>query len=232
MGENHEKTKEFFKNSIKIKINYKKFNVMSQSNNNIDSNPKNIIGRLEILEALKVIIDIQFIKRINQCKNNFTWLILLDDCVQASAIYNKSIEIHGITVLLESPDDDYINHTYKVMWMPPAFPVRLAADSLCGKDGTIMEIKELMVKEEQYKKIGTGVYNITIRYPFANKIDLCSLTGVKNIAGQKIFIIRYGEEVRCLFCNNPGHEKKNCEKLKLKCPTCNKKDMINVHMPQ
>jgi hypothetical protein len=123
MGENHEKTKEFFKNSIKIKKNYKKFNVMSQSNNNIDSNPKNIIGRLEILEALKVIIDIQFVKRINQCKNNFTWLILLDDCVQASAIYNKSIEIHGITVLLESPDDDYINHTYKVMWMPPAFPV-------------------------------------------------------------------------------------------------------------
>ena len=32
-----------------------------------------------------------------------------------------------------------------------SFTVRLVDDSLCGKDGTIMDTKELMIQEEQYK---------------------------------------------------------------------------------
>jgi hypothetical protein len=47
------------------------------------------------------------------------------------------------------------------------------------------------------------------------------LTGKKQIDDKTtIFIIRFGEEKRCLYCNDYGHIKKDCAVYKKSCTKC------------
>ena len=92
---------------------------------------------------------------------------------------------------------------------------------LCAKIGKIKNIK--MLKDSD--GIGTGIYNISIEYPLnqTKEINFQELTGRKKFFNEISFITCYGDDVRCIYCEQFGHKKIDCAKYKLICPSCNKR---------
>jgi hypothetical protein len=177
-------SKSFFKDTIKIVFQ-----------------PKDglVIPRKEIVDGLRIFDDLSIsnIKRITQFKNNYTWLITIED-YDISTIMSKSIYIHEQLVKIESPyesahNDSGVLYTFKIMYAPPNFPLDKIEEHLKCGTGKLIRNKEVFVNEPGYETIGCGIYNITIKYALNAIPDMLKIVGMKVICGQKILITRYGK---------------------------------------
>ena len=54
-------------------------------------------------------------------------------------------------------------------------------------------------------------------------VDFFSITGEKQAFGETIFITRYGDPTRCVYCEEFGHKKSDCKKYQLICKECGKR---------
>lgn len=206
----YENLKKLFSNCIKIKF---------------DSKEKILICRKDILDGLKSIDIFKFesIERISQYKNNYTWIISFNNLAKADNFIGKQITILNKQVTIEHPVDEFDYQTFKIMWLPPRMSPAVVSKYLEANAGETILIKEIIVKDNCYGNIATGIYNITIKYPLIKSLLYETLTGVKFISGQKLFISRYGEPPKCFFCQSTSHMKEHCEKFKLICKDCGKR---------
>lgn len=83
-----------------------------------------------------------------------------------------------------------------------------------------MSAKQIFCKLDGYQSIGTGIYNITIKYLKEKEHLIKNNTGVVILNGQKLFITRYGDKEICLYCKQEGHKKSSCEKFNTVCTDC------------
>jgi hypothetical protein len=135
---------------------------------------------------------------------------------------NREITISNKTAKLQSPFN-HVFRTFKAMYMPTHFPIHDLAKSLEGGIGKMVSIREIMCKDKDMEHIGCGIYNITIKYPQELASFAERNVGLRTFNNFKILITLYGDLPLCLFCNEKGHIKNQCEKFKTICPTCNKR---------
>lgn len=203
----------YFKNCIKIQF---------------EPDIKRIIFRKDIIEGLMELnnMQLQFIEKITQFKNNHTWLIALSIATQAENYYNSKIEVCGIACLIKPPLDEYTFYCYKIMWMPPRFPLSAVENYLESTYGKLVSTKQIFCKEPGYESIGTGIFNITIKYPKEKVHLITNNTGIVDLNGQKLLITRYGDKQLCLYCKQEGHKKAQCEKFNSICKECGQRGHI------
>jgi hypothetical protein len=197
--------KEMYKNCVKIQFNR-----------------EDNITRAQIVKTLQLLKKIEALEKVIQFKNKNTWLLKYNDQYDISTMINEEHSVNNVKIKFESPFEESETHTFKISWLPPGISTSYVVEKLCSKVGKLISTKEIMYEEEGLK-FGTGIFNVTIKYPKDHGVDLTQLTGVRAIFGQKVFVTRYGEGVRCLFCNEFGHIKMACPKYSLICPTCNKR---------
>ncbi len=160
------------------------------------------------------------IQRIQKYESKTNWFILFSSKIKAADLYNKNIMINGKVYTLLPPQDVYI--TFKVQWLPVEVEsiLTMVIQSLCinATTGKLSKIKEIKCEDG----IGTGVFNITIQYnpDKLNQISLPNISGRKFFNKSPVFIIVYGDPIRCQFCSGFNHLKKDCEKYKSICTTC------------
>lgn len=192
-------------------------------------NPKDkiFVGRADIYEGFSFIenFDVKYIERVTQYRNNHTWIVAIKSDFKAECLIGREVTLCNKCVRIEEPMDVATYHCFKVMWMAPRFPMHQVSSFLQGgcQKSKVMSVKEITVKNEKFGDIPTGIYNVTIRYPDINNIKVPELSGIINICVEKLFITRYGEEPKCLYCNQHGHVKKTCPKFNIICVNCGKK---------
>jgi hypothetical protein len=90
---------------------------------------------------------------------------------------------------------------------------------LCGREGKLIKINEL--RDSDGLKL--NLYIISIEYPINSMINYQTITGKQKICGETLFITKYGDPIRCTFCEEFGHKKSECSKFNLKCTECGKR---------
>ena len=165
----------------------------------------------------------QQIKRIQKYENNTNWFVLFSATIKATDLYHKHIRINGNMYQLLPPKELLI--TFKIQWLPVESNNMLQeiTKSLCVNSsiGKHKQTKELKCEDG----IGIGVYNITIEYnpEKIGSIDFARLSGRKMFNKNPVFITKYGDPIRCQFCSDFGHIKRQCEKFKKFCQYCKKR---------
>jgi Zinc knuckle len=96
-------------------------------------------------------------------------------------------------------------------------------DFLCAKEGKLIKNQRIVDKDGT----PTSMFNITIRFPHNHAVNLEALTGRQTVDKELIFITRYGEQIRCTFCNEYGHVKKDCATHKMECNKCGKRGHLS-----
>jgi hypothetical protein len=194
-----------------------------------------MVFRIDIIKGLQKVMDVKQIKRINQCNgNNLVWYVGLCDTLDAKALIGKTVTIKEHEVHLQSPlEEKFVTLTYKVMWLPIHFPIVTVAGFLCAGSGKVVSKKELMCREEGFQHIGTGIYNVTIKYPYNTNLQsemYEKLCGIRTIGNQRALISMYGAKIKCLFCEQAGHRKLECPKYALVCEECGKRGHLKCNM--
>ena len=182
---------------------------------------KEVVKREHVVAGLLRLVPLEKVERLTQYKSNLTWFITFKKDFNAKLYYHKKIIIENQELIMLPPVDEYIICCFKISWLSPTFPYFNAiVEHLCCKVGKLMHTKELL---DRVDNLGTGIWNITVKYPTNNNIDFSSITGRQTITEELMFITRYGDVDRCTSCNKFGHMKKTCDTFKLICPTCNKR---------
>jgi hypothetical protein len=116
--------------------------------------------------------------------------------------------------------------------LPFGADIKHVMKHLCANEGLCTSHKEIQYldPDNEFQAIGTGIYNITIRYKNDTKVQFDELTGKKVISNNKLFITRYGAPPICLFCDDHGHYKKDCHKFKMICKDCNRRGHLECTM--
>jgi hypothetical protein len=193
---------EFFKNTLKIHI----------GNNNL--------SRKEVVDGLKVVVDLKKIDNICQYKSREFWYVAFNDDFKSDDLLGKQIIIKNLKFTFEHAIRQTIFKCFKISWLPPKFnKIQDVGRMLCGIDGKLIRINEL--RDSDGLKL--NVYNISIEYPINHSINFNSITGKKQICGETLFITKYGDPIRCTFCEEFGHKKSICQKYSLKCTECGKR---------
>ena len=216
MSENWKKRKDFpiqyFKNCVKIEFN-------PTVGRNVST------GRSEVIEAISKISKVEDIIRITQWfGSSLTWFIAYKEIFDVAKIIGEKIKVQGEEVVVQAPNEEFEFRTFKVMYVPALYQVDDVAHYLRLFEGKIVAKREIMV--EKGSNIGTGIYNITIKYPLLSysKLDVYkTVVGRRDVNGVEVLISMYGAQEKCLYCEEPGHKKQDCPKWKLVCKDCSKR---------
>ena len=113
-----------------------------------------------------------------------------------NAVIGKSIEINNekvsfIDALLEN---QFFTLTFKVIWLPLTFKKMNEINKhLCCNIGAFVYIEEILDED----CLGTHKYNINIKCPVDCKIKFDQITVRQSIEGETLFIMAYGDLIRC-----------------------------------
>ena len=193
---------EYFKNTLKINIG------------------ENNISRKDVVEGLKLVVDLKLIDNICQYKSRKFWYIAFVDQFNSNNLLDKEITIKDIKFTFEQTIKQSIFKCFKISWLPPKFnKIDQIARILCAGEGEFKKINQLKDSDG----LNLNIYNISIEYPINNSVKFLSITGKKQAFGETIFITRYGDQMRCAFCEEFGHKKSDCGKYKQICNQCGKR---------
>ena len=184
------------------------------------------------LNTLLNITQIKAIRSISQFENNSTWLVGFDQTVKVNELVGKKVTILDQSITLEpfgrSPSKVRFVDV-RFLWLPPKFnheAVRFFLEKNNVPRKTIINIMNEFCTDEGLEEIETGIIRAKIECDENLFNHLSTITGVKKIFGFKSFIIKVGDPIKCIFCNQTGHIKKDCQALKLKlskkCNNCSK----------
>jgi hypothetical protein len=183
----------------------------------------NSVKRTDVLNGMFKVVAKEFIERCSQYKKPNEWYIKFKNNFISNSIFEKQIEINNKDYVIEPPLDEYYYAVFKIIWLPPNFKqMNSVVNHLCANIGKCIYANEFKDNDD----IGTGKYNIKIKYPRHKDINFYQLTGKQLIGTELVFIIKYGDGTRCTYCEKFGHEKKSCEVFKMKCKTCGKRGHI------
>ena len=201
-GQKKEFHPEFFKNTLKINIG------------------KNNISRKDVVDGLKLVIDLKKIDNICQYKSREFWYVAFIDFYNPTDLINKEIIIKNFKFTFEHAIKQSIFKCFKISWLPPKFnKIDQIAHCLCAGQGEVKKISQLKDSDG----LNLNIYNISIEYPINNKVDFISITGKQQAFGETIFITRYGDPVWCVYCEEFGHKKSDCKKYQQICKECGKR---------
>ena len=89
--------------------------------------------------------------------------------------------------------------------------------------GEIIDISEESFKIEGTNiEVGSNIPRFKLEFKKENAANIDKLKGIKSINNIRFLITVVGEKTPCFLCNDLGHWKKDCPKLKIKCEKCNK----------
>jgi hypothetical protein len=182
-----------------------------------------VLKRKDVVEVLKSAKLLESVERVQQYKKKLFWFIAFKDNFDAYSLIGFPFSVDGNEFKFDTCFKKDFIKTFKIMWLPPRFnKMKEIGDQLAAGVGKIEELKEIVDDDG----IGTGKYNIKIKYPINSKINFGSITGKQKIDNINIFITMYGDNVRCTFCERYGHKKVNCPVYKLQCNDCGKRGHI------
>lgn len=168
---------------------------------------------------------IHYLKYVSQQFNNYTWVISFDASFQCSKLIGSFINIEGINFEIEEVTDPsrYKTYTYRVLWLPHGFSSHRVEGLFAGRGSRVVDCREEMFQVDGINDLsfGTGNFRVKVQYD----VQICSVpvkSGMYELEKRKVLISRFGENPKCLKCNQEGHIRKNCPLNKLKCDKCQK----------
>lgn len=204
--------KQYFQNTIRLHFNRK------------DTFPT----RQDIYKALRELIgdEVRNITYICQYDRNTDWYVSFDKVFNINTIINYETTILNQNIKIEDATTEFspmVTIGFRVSWLPPGFSTDRIRRKFFSNEINEIKIEPEFCIEEPIKHIMNGNFRIKIRVKKDNANLFDHLTGLNTIEGFKCLISRLGAPPVCLNCNEKGHVKRDCPRLKLLCTECNKK---------
>ena len=169
-------------------------------------------------------------KAIVQLKSNSRWLITFKSSSTYNRLLNSSITIKKEVVTLVCANVKPLKTSLlRIMWLPNYSehqPVKRFLLNQKFQEEDIVKIVNEKCSENNLRNIDNGIVRVVIKDSDINHGYYERACGKQIIDGEKVFIVKTGDDIRCLFCSKLGHRKSGCDDYKykksIKCSKCNK----------
>lgn len=160
------------------------------------------------------------------------WIAVVSETVDVGKITQRSVAYNSKTFSIEAGNNTFeappkfFSKVLRVHWLAPRLDLELVNKMIIGDHKDLIDYSICThehYRDESMSHVENGVYRVRIRY-LATKDDLVRrvLLGKRQIGADRVLVLMAGEPPVCFFCQQTGHFKVNCPRMKMQCSKCNK----------